>query len=142
MPLLATALAISAAAGIAAGAQAPGSLTGKVTDWYALPLDGATVIVRNESTGAESRVTSTKEGRYRFAKLGPGEYTLEVVSSQLGRAHVDGILVAAGHEARVLAALQMTLPQRAPIQAAFHDMEPATPVVATTLTGEQVQQPP
>jgi hypothetical protein len=139
-PLLLTALLIGA--GMIACAQSSGSLTGKVTDWYAQPLDGATVVVRNETTGAEARTTSTKDGRYRFAKLGPGEYTLEAVNPQLGRAHVDGILVAAGHEARVLAALQMTLPQRAPIQAAFHDMDPATPVVTTTLTGEQVQQLP
>lgn len=141
-PLLATALAISAAAGMTARAQSTGSLTGKVTDWYALPLEGATVIASNQVTGAKSRTTSTKDGKYRFAKLGPGEYTLEVVSPQLGRARVDGILVAAGHEARVLAAMEMTLPQPAPIQAAFNDMEPATPVVATTLTGEQVQQLP
>lgn len=143
-PLLITALLVGAGTGTAASAQSKpnGALTGKITDWYAQPLDGATVIVRNEITGAETRTTTAKNGNYHFTGLGPGEYTLEAVSPQLGRAHVDGILVAAGREARVLAAMQMTLPPLAPIQAAFHDMDPVTPVVATTLTGEQLQQLP
>lgn len=142
--ILMAALLICAAVVEIAPAQerANGALSGKITDWYAVPLEGATVVVRNQATGEEARTTSGKKGSYRFVGLGPGEYSLEAMTPRMGRAQVDGILVSAGHEARVLVALMMTLPQPAPIQMTFHDMDPATPVVATTLTGTELQQLP
>ena len=84
-----------------------GSLTGKVTDLYSKPLEGVVVVLRNQATGAEARTTTTKNGTYRFSGLEPGEYTLEAESPQLGRGQVGGIVVDAGHEARVQAALEM-----------------------------------
>jgi hypothetical protein len=64
------------------------------------------VVVRNESTGAETRTTTAKNGSYRFTGLDPGEYTLEAESEQLGRGRLEGIFVAAGHEARVQTAME------------------------------------
>jgi hypothetical protein len=84
-----------------------GSLSGKVTDLYSKPLEGVAVVLRNQATGAEARTTTTKNGAYRFSGLEPGEYTLEAESPQLGRGQVGGIVVDAGHEARVQAALEM-----------------------------------
>ena len=84
-----------------------GSLSGKVTDLYSKPLEGVVVVLRNQATGAEARTTTTKNGTYRFSGLEPGEYALEAESPQLGRGQVGGIVVDAGHEARVQAALEM-----------------------------------
>jgi len=129
----------------AAAAQAQkssGSLTGKLTDSYASPLDGATITLRNEANGAEVRTTSGKNGAYRFTGLAAGEYTLQADSPQLGRGQVDGIIVSAGHEARVRAAIQLELPHREPLKLALHDIEPATQVVSTVLPAEQLQQLP
>jgi hypothetical protein len=96
--------------------KAGGSLTGKLTDSYSTPLGGATVILRNAATGAESRTTAGKNGAYRFTGLDAGEYTLEADSPRLGRGRVDGIVVAAGQAARVQAAIELNLPPPEPIK--------------------------
>jgi hypothetical protein len=140
LALLAAAAAIPAPT--AAQSKSNGSLAGKLTDLYSTPLEGATVTLRNAATGAEARATTSKDGGYRFTHLDAGEYVLEADSPRLGRGHVDGIIVAAGHEARVQAALQLELSRPQPLQAAFHDIEPSTQVVSTSLTGEQLQQLP
>jgi hypothetical protein len=96
-----------AGAGRAAQAQAAGSgiLTGKLTDLHSTPLDGATVVVRNEGTGAQAEVKTQKNGSFRFSGLEPGAYTVEAESERLGRGRLEGVLVSAGHEAHVQAAM-------------------------------------
>jgi hypothetical protein len=136
------AAAIAATAGSAQSNSGSGSLAGKLTDSYSTPLIGATVTVHNQATGAELRTTTTKNGTYHFTALDAGEYTLEADSPTLGRGSVEGIVVAAGHEARVQAAIELERPRRPPIQAALHEMEPAAQVVSTTLPAEQLQQLP
>jgi hypothetical protein len=69
-------------------------------------MDGAAVIARNQATGAEARTTTAKNGTYRFNGLEPGAYTLEAEDPQLGRGQVADIVVDAGHEARVQAAME------------------------------------
>jgi hypothetical protein len=86
-----------------------GSLAGKLTDLRSQPLGGATVVVRNAATGQEVRTTTAKNGSYRFSGLTPGEYTLEASSKGLGRGTVEGITVASGHEARVQAAVELSV---------------------------------
>ncbi len=83
-----------------------GSLSGRLTDLYSKPLSGATIIVCNEVTGVETRSTTTKSGGYRFSNLEPGEYSLRAEKPSVGRGRVEGIVVAAGHEARVQTALE------------------------------------
>jgi hypothetical protein len=140
-PLLAAILMSAATPGLAQR-KADGSLTGKLTDWYSTPLDGATVTVRNDATGAVMRTTTSKNGAYRVTGLSAGQYTLEAESLRLGRGRVDGIVVAAGHEARVQAALQLELPKRPVIAATLHEMSPAATVVTTTLPAEQLEKLP
>ncbi len=130
-PLAVAAILMVAGAVMAAFAQSSesGSIAGKVTDLYSAPLEGVTVVARNESTGAEARTTTTKNGAYRFTGLEPGEYTLEAVSEQLGRGRVEGIVVAAGHEARVQAAMRFELAPSAPVETAVRAIKPATPTL-------------
>jgi hypothetical protein len=101
-------------AGAAAGAQtatfttgneAGGSMAGRLTDLRSAPLDGATVVVRNDATGTETRGITRKNGSFRFTGLEPGAYSVVAESAQLGRGRLDGVVVAAGHEARVQAAM-------------------------------------
>jgi hypothetical protein len=92
-----------------------GSLAGRLTDLNSSPLAGVAVVLRNVATGAESRSITTRNGSYRFAALDPGEYTLAARSAQLGRGQLEGILISAGHEARVQAAIDFEPePQNAP----------------------------
>jgi len=115
---------ISAADG-GQGRGSPGAIAGKLTDLHSAPLDGVTVVVRNEATGAEARATTARNGSYRFAGLDPGEYTLEAEGAQLGHGRVEGIFVAAGHEARVQTAIQFEPPAASAPQIAFRPPPPA-----------------
>jgi hypothetical protein len=83
-----------------------GSLAGKLTDLHSKPLEGVVLVARNQATGAEARTVTTKNGAYRFSSLAPGEYTLEAESPRLGRGQVEEIVVAAGYESRVQAAME------------------------------------
>ena len=83
-----------------------GSLSGKLTDLHSKPLEGVTVVLRNQATGAEARTTTAKNGAYRFSGLEPGEYTLKAESPELGRGQVEEIEVDAGREARVRTAME------------------------------------
>ncbi|HEY6489373.1 MAG: carboxypeptidase-like regulatory domain-containing protein [Terracidiphilus sp.] len=108
-PLAQTALLIVLAAGGRLFAQGGfGSLSGTLTDIYSKPLAGATVVLRNQVTGAEVRTTTTKGGRYRFLDLAPGDYSLEARNADRSEGGVEGIEVAAGHESRVRAALDLS----------------------------------
>jgi len=117
---------------LSVGAQTQaGSLSGKLTDLHSRPLEGATVIVRNLATGSEARTITGDTGAYRFASLGPGEYTLEAQSPALGQGHLEGILVVAGHEARVQAAIEL-----APVTlSAENPLHQPTPTIPSTSSG-------
>jgi uncharacterized protein (DUF2141 family) len=112
-PVLLAALLLSACAAV--GAQAPlvgatlatgsGSIAGKLTDLRSVPLSGATVIARNESTAVETQSVTKKNGSFRFTGLEPGSYTVEAASGSLGRGRLEGIVVSVGHEAQVQASM-------------------------------------
>ena len=116
-----------------------GALSGRLTDVHSAPLGGVTVILRNQATGAEIRTRTAKNGGYRIAGLAPGGYTLEAQSQTLGRGELDGIEIAAGHEARVTAAMAFTVtpaptPALARIEPApAHEIAAAPPEVAAVL---------
>jgi hypothetical protein len=89
-----------------AGAQLlTGSLTGQLTDTHSLPLENVTLTLRNAATGAAVGSITSRGGRYAFKDLAEGEYTL-AASGPLGRGEVGGIVVSAGHESRVRAAIE------------------------------------
>jgi hypothetical protein len=100
-----------------------GSLAGKLTDLYSVPLDGATVVLHNQATGKEAHTVTQRNGAYRFAGLDAGEYTLQADSPKLGRGHVEGIVVAAGHESRVQTAMEFQPSPPKPIPVIFHEIE-------------------
>jgi hypothetical protein len=89
-----------------------GSLSGKLTDIRSTPLENVTVILRNVGTGAQVRTTTARGGQYHFTGLIEGEYSLTATGPR-GTGQVDGIFVAAGHEAHVHTALDFeTEPQQ------------------------------
>lgn len=128
--LWATALGLSAGrVSVAQAVPATGALAGKLTDLHSAPLAGVTVVVRNAATGAEARTTTAKNGLYRFDRLDAGEYTIEAESAQLGRSELDGIVVDAGHEARVQAAMEF---EPAPVTAVnLRETPVKTPVTSS-----------
>ncbi|MGA7244450.1 MAG: carboxypeptidase-like regulatory domain-containing protein, partial [Terracidiphilus sp.] len=112
-PLARAALLIISGAGTlcCVHAQAPpesGSLAGQLTDIHSSPIENTVVTLRNEATGIELRTTTAHGGRYHFSGLPEGDYTL-TASSPLGAGQVDGIFVAAGHEARIQTAMDFQM---------------------------------
>jgi len=91
-----------------------GALSGKLTDLHSKPLEGVTVVLRNQATGAEWRSTTAKNGAFRFTGLEPGVYTLKAESPELGRGQVEEIEVDAGREARVRTAMELSRFRPAP----------------------------
>jgi hypothetical protein len=91
----------------AVGPGGLGSLRGKLTDLHAVPLAGATVILRNEATGVEVSATTGRSGGYRFAALAPGEYQLTAETATQGAATLEGIEIAAGAEERMETAVRL-----------------------------------
>ncbi|HMG88112.1 MAG TPA: carboxypeptidase regulatory-like domain-containing protein [Terracidiphilus sp.] len=92
-----------------------GALAGTLTDIRSAPLENMTVTLRNAVTGAAVQTTTTRAGRYRFTGLIQGEYVL-TASGPSGTGKVDGIFIAAGHEAHVQTAIAL-----APSAARFMD---------------------
>ena len=108
--------------------QAPqsGSLAGRLTNLHSAPLAGVSIVLRNQSTGAEVRATSARNGAFRFATLDAGEYTLDADAAQLGHGRLEGILVTGGVESRVQAAL---------------NFEPASPTLIEATAPVQIDAP-
>jgi len=109
-------------ANAASRAQTPqiGSLSGKLTDLHSAPLNGATVIARNETTGAVAQGITKKNGSFRITGLETGSYTLEAASATLGHGRLEGILVTAGSEAQVQASMAFEAAVGPPIGARVH----------------------
>ncbi|MGH9803614.1 MAG: carboxypeptidase regulatory-like domain-containing protein [Candidatus Acidiferrales bacterium] len=89
---LAVALALAAPSGLLAQ-RIDGDLTGIVTDPSGAVVQGAKVKVTNEGTGQTRETTTTSVGKYFFANLLPGRYTLEVELSGFKLTRLTGIEV-------------------------------------------------
>src|ERR1017187_8374873 len=118
-PLAVAVLLFGAGMPMHAQSAPSGSLTGKLTDLHSAPLAGATVVLRNQATGTEMRTTITRNGDYRFTALDAGTYTIEADSGRVGHGRLSGILVSAGHDARVQTAMQFDLAPSTPVRAVF-----------------------
>ena len=106
--LSAAALCLGACTLAPAQSTPSGALAGKLTDLHSAPLAGVTVILRNQTTGAETRTITAQNGSYRFATLPAGQYIIEAESTQLGQGLLQGIQINPGHESRVQAAMQLS----------------------------------
>jgi iron complex outermembrane receptor protein len=81
-------------------AQSSASLTGTVLDPRGVPLPGAAVSVRSDATGAAQKSTSDSQGKYAFANLAPGKYSVQVDASGFAASQTP-VQVAAGQPADV-----------------------------------------
>src|SRR5579863_1033216 len=91
---------------------ASGALEGRLTDRRSAPLEKMTVTLRSAITGAQVQTVTARGGRYRFAGLPNGEYSL-TATGPAGTGAVDGIYIAAGHEAHVQIAIDLAPPAAA-----------------------------
>jgi len=75
-------------------AQSSASLTGTVLDPRGAALPGATVTVKGDA-GEPQKTTSDSQGKYAFANLAPGKYTVQVDASGFATSQTP-VQVAAG----------------------------------------------
>ena len=94
-----------------AGAQTiTGSITGTVTDPAGGALVGATVTLVNEKTGESRNVNTNDDGRFNFAAVQPGVYTVKVEQTGFQRYERTNTVLSA-NESLALGELPLTVGQ-------------------------------
>ncbi|HVN94774.1 MAG TPA: carboxypeptidase regulatory-like domain-containing protein [Terracidiphilus sp.] len=107
-----------------------GSLAGRLTNLRSAPLAGVTIVLRNQSTGGETRTTTAKNGAFHFASLYAGEYTLDADAANLGHGRLEGILITGGNEARIQAAMDFTPVAPALVEASVPSLSTVAPTAS------------
>jgi hypothetical protein len=106
----------------ATAAQAPGSISGTVTDQTGAVLPGSTVTL-HDAAGAAQTATTNERGEYSFPHLPVGTYSITVSASKFKDFKADGISLAAG--------------QSIPMDAV---LEPAGETTSVNVEGQKVSQ--
>ena len=81
--------------GLAASAMAQsvtGSISGIVTDATGGVVVGASVTLHSDQTGTERTATTGEDGRFSFAAVQPGSYTVLVTQTKAEMARISEIL--------------------------------------------------
>src|SRR6266511_3438914 len=78
LDLIAVSMLVGLLAASAGGQSVTGSISGMVTDSAGGIIVGASVTLSNDQTGSTRAVTTSEDGRFSFAALQPGVYTLKV----------------------------------------------------------------
>src|SRR5215212_5366444 len=78
-----------------------GSITGTVSDQSSLPVQGATVTLTNEATGAQREAQTDARADFLFSGVPPGQYNLSVRSSGFKTVERTGIVLSASERLAV-----------------------------------------
>ena len=78
-----------------------GSITGIVTDPSGAPIANIPVIVSNQATNTEERVSTTNTGDYSASNLEPGTYRVQIEAPGFKRFFADNVTLTAGRAIRV-----------------------------------------
>jgi hypothetical protein len=87
--------ALLACATVPATAQTAASFRGTVRDQSGASVPGATVVIKNERTGEERRITSAPDGTYVGANLKPSSYTIRAEVGKFAPLEFSGLELAA-----------------------------------------------
>jgi hypothetical protein len=118
-----------------------GSISGAVTDQTGAVVDGATVMLTNESTNATQKATTSATGTFRFTLLPVGHYTVDVSKEGFRKMRVQGAAVDANNE-NVLGALKLQVGETSEsveVTAAPPLVEAAQAQVTAAISGEALQ---
>ena len=88
-------------------AQSSATLTGTVLDPRGVPLPGAAVSVKNETTSDSVKKKSDSVGKYSFANLAAGKYTVQVAASGFNTSQRTGVTVVTGQATEVPVTLEL-----------------------------------
>lgn len=96
------------AAALAAGQASPATITGRVTDETGGVLPGATIVLRNATTGRDRVVVSDATGQFVVDQLLPGSYGVSVTLSGFEPATRDAVDVGDGGVTRLDLVLRLS----------------------------------
>ena len=93
--------AVLVASSLPASAQISSSLQGRVFDVTGAPIQGAVVVVTEDSTGSQRRTSTTGEGLFDATQVEPGQYSLAVTAAGFAPLTRHGVTLATGSTTRV-----------------------------------------
>src|ERR1700761_2937922 len=73
-----------------------GSITGAITDASGAAIPGAAVVIRNQETGSERRLTTNGEGLYSAPSISVGRYSVSAAKDGFATQQRNGIAVTVG----------------------------------------------
>ena len=77
------------------------AIVGEVTDTSSAVVPGAKVTVTNGETGLRRMATTDEQGRFSFAQLQPGRYSVQVEAEGFDREQVDNVAAGLGQKQSV-----------------------------------------
>jgi hypothetical protein len=143
--LLVLALAVCVFSPQYASAQGSGttSLSGVVTDADGGVIPGATVVVKNDATGASYEAISTSSGAYNVPAIDPGTYSITVSLSGFKTAVVNNVRVLTATPASVNVKLEVgALSETVEVVASSTLVQTQSTAVTSTIAIEQLKQLP
>src|SRR5262249_3013786 len=123
------------------GTTAP--LSGSVLDPTGAVISGASVVVKNNATGAEFRATTASNGTYTVPSLGTGTYTVTVEAQGFKKAVVQDVKIDVGVPATANVTMEVgAASESVVIQGGAEVLQTQSANVATTITGRQITELP
>jgi hypothetical protein len=124
-----------------AWAQENATVNGTVADSSGAVVPDATVNLTNTATGQVRSVTSNSVGAYRFANVGIGTYTLDVIAKGFANFEKTGIVVNVAQTVEANATLNVgTQAQTVTVAAQALQVQTETSEVSTLISGQQVER--
>jgi hypothetical protein len=123
------------------GTTAP--LSGAIIDPNGAAISGASVIVKNEATGAEFKVTTSSSGVFTVPALSAGVYRVTVEAQGFKKSVVPSVQILAATPATVNVTLEVGAPSESVVvQGGGEVLQTQTANVATTINGRQISELP
>ena len=103
-----TLISMMAVTGAFAQAQASAAdLVGSVVDPDGAVVPGATIVIRNESTGVSRTTTTNESGEYQFIGLPPGTYKVTASAATFKTISIDKVALTVGQRAELKIPLEV-----------------------------------
>src|SRR5215510_6040364 len=119
------------------------SLSGAVVDPTGSVIQGAEIIVKEETTGAEFRTVSTGNGTFSVPALTAGVYSVTVSASGFKLAVIKGVKIDVGIPASVNVTLEVgATTDTVVVQGGGEVLQTQSASISTTITGRQITDLP
>jgi hypothetical protein len=141
---LIAAIALAAVSTVFVYAQtSTSSLNGAVTDQNGEAVAGATVLVKNNSTGTEFKATTSSNGTFSIPSLDSDTYTVTLSAAGFKQAVVNGVKLDAGVPGSVRVTLEVgSTTESVVIQGGGEVLQTQSANISTTLSVKQIASLP